>query len=83
MSGWVGSALLLIGSWGVGNKWRHAFLLGLAGELIWTWRAWDTGQVDLFVVCLAFDALYARNWWKWGHEKHDGNTAGTVPARAR
>jgi len=39
MLGWVGNGFIVAGLYGIGDKRRGAFLLTLAGELIWTLNA--------------------------------------------
>lgn len=63
--GWIGNVLIVIGLWKVGDKWRHAFLFSIAGEVLWTIKATMTGQYDLAIICAVFCVLASRNWWKW------------------
>ncbi len=65
MIGWIGSAFLLAGSFGVGNKWRPSFLLSFAGESIWCYLAWQRNEPDLLAVCLVFNVMFLINFYKW------------------
>ncbi len=63
---WFANALILIGMWSLGHKWRHAFLFSVAGESIWSSVAWTRGDIELASICLVFCVVTLRNWWKWG-----------------
>lgn len=63
--GWVGNAFIVSGSWCLGNKWRHAFLLSIVGECFWIVQALKQGQTDLAFICVVFCVLALRNWLKW------------------
>jgi hypothetical protein len=52
--------------WSLGYKWRHAFLLSIAGEAIWTVIAYQRSNYELATICLIFCLVAGRNWWKWG-----------------
>jgi len=66
--GWIGNAFIVGGLWGIGNKWRRAFLLSVVGESCWLVASWQRAQWDLFVICIVFAALAARSYAKWGQE---------------
>ena len=76
--GWVGNAFVICGCWGVGNKWRHAFLLTAIGEVVWIATALIRGQYDLAAICVVFGVLAVRNWWLWGND--DARNLGSAPS---
>ena len=63
--GWVGSALLVLGMFFLGEKSRTGFVFAGIGEALWTYKSYATEQFDLLVICVIFTLLYAFNWWKW------------------
>ncbi len=64
--GWLAALILIVSSWLMGRKWRHAFLLGVLGNVLYTWESWKIGRPDMVFVCVVFALIAARNWWKWG-----------------
>ena len=64
--GWLASVLLLAGHWQLGHKRRSAFLLTLAGDVLWCWVAVQRGTYDLLLICVASVCVQLRNWRKWG-----------------
>lgn len=64
--GWLGTVLLMIASWNIGNKRRFAHLITIVGETCWIVKAVATGQYDLAVVCVLFAVLASRSWLRWG-----------------
>lgn len=49
-----------------GRKRRAGWALGVAAELAWaTWGYFSGTLVGLLPWCVAWGAVYARNWWKW------------------
>jgi hypothetical protein len=66
--GWIGNAFVIAGCYGIGNKWRHAFLLTAVGEVVWIATAMLRGQYDLAAICVVFGVLAVRNWWLWGND---------------
>ena len=65
MMGWLGNVFICGGLWGIGNKWRPAFLLSIAGELCWMLASYQLAQWDLFFICGVFAALAARSYVRW------------------
>lgn len=66
MIGWIATAVLLYGSWLVGERRKVGFLCQLTGNAMWAYVGFTRGpQVDLIVVSLAFVALYLRNYFVW------------------
>lgn len=43
-------------------KW--AGVVGLAGQPLWLWSTWQAMQLGMFVVSLAYTAIWARAAWK-------------------
>ena len=70
---WIANILILIGLWLVGYKWRHAFLFSIAGEALYSWMSYKTGQTELCFICVVFCVLAFRNWWKWGNDESNRN----------
>jgi hypothetical protein len=70
--GWLANALCVVGVWGVGSKRRGAFLVTIAGELLWVVVALDRGMYDLAAVCLLFGVLAFRSWYQWRPTKPIG-----------
>lgn len=66
--GWIANALIVIGLWKIGDRWRHAFLFSIAGEILWSVKSLLSGQYDLAFICIVFCALAFRNWIRWGRE---------------
>jgi hypothetical protein len=66
MLGWIGNLFIVIGLWGVGNKWRPAFLFNMLGESFYIWRSYIVGDWALFAVCWIFMFMAGRAYWKWG-----------------
>lgn len=66
--GWIGNALVLVGLWQIGRKLRSAFLWTFVGETLWAWVGYQTGQVDLCLICCLFSVMAIFNWLRWGKE---------------
>lgn len=64
--GWLANAFILAGMYLIGEKNRHGFLCSIAGETIWTFRAWQSGMIDLALICGIFCCVALYNWQKWG-----------------
>jgi hypothetical protein len=65
---WFANALICVGLWTLGYKWRHSFLFSIAGELIYTVQSARAGQIELASICAVFCFLAFRNWLKWGKD---------------
>ena len=63
---WIANALIVVGLWTLGYKWRHSFLFSIAGELIYTVVSYSQNQLELCFICAVFCFLAFRNWIKWG-----------------
>lgn len=66
--GWMGSFLLVLGMFFVGEKSRTGFVIAGIGEALWIYKSYATEQWDLFVICVIFTGLYAWNFYKWGRK---------------
>lgn len=66
MIGWLGTLLLFAGVYGIGYKWRPSFWLMFCGEVLWCIKAYQTSQLDLFVLAALFGMMDVLNWRKWG-----------------
>lgn len=51
-----------------GNKKRHAWLVGLAGQLLWLIWIILSGAWGLLPMNIALWIVYGRNYIKWKHE---------------
>ena len=71
--GWVGSVLLVISIWLVGNKKRKAFIFGVLGNLFWAISGYQKDMNDLIVISLIMVVFNAVGWFKWGSENHYWN----------
>lgn len=66
MIGWIGNVFIVLGLYGIGFKWRIAFVVSVIGELFWIYVAAHRGQWDLAVMCVIFAVLAVRNFVLWG-----------------
>jgi hypothetical protein len=65
---WLGNLLIIIGLWKIGDKWRHAFLFSIAGELCYIWRSILLRDWPLAFICVVFCGMAFVNWLKWGRD---------------
>jgi len=63
--GWVGSALLAVGLYQIGNQHRRAFLFSIAGEFLWIIKSLCLGMWDLAAICAVFLAMAIRAYCVW------------------
>lgn len=63
--GWVGSLLLVLGMYFVGEKAAYGFVISGIGEFLWVAKSYRDKQWDLFAICVVFVGVYAYNFWKW------------------
>lgn len=63
---WIANAIIILGLWLIGYKWRHAFLFTAVGEALYLVWAFQNGMTELGLLCVVFCFLAIRNWWKWG-----------------
>jgi hypothetical protein len=68
MLAWIGNLLIVVGLWKIGDKWRHAFLFSIAGELAYVARSVLLEDWALAFICVVFCAMAAINWVKWGRQ---------------
>lgn len=66
MLGWIGNVFIVIGLWGIGSKWRPAFLFSVAGESFWIVHSVNQEMWDLAAICVVFLMMALRGWVKWG-----------------
>jgi hypothetical protein len=67
--GWLATAIMLYGSFLVGERNKIGFLCQIMGNAMWGVVGLTRGfQLDLVVVSLAFCILYIRNYRKWCRE---------------
>jgi nicotinamide riboside transporter PnuC len=63
---WFANAIILLGVWLLGYKYRHAFLLSIAGEVVYVFVAYHREEYEICILSAVFCVLAGRNWWKWG-----------------
>jgi hypothetical protein len=68
MLAWIGNLLIVVGLYKIGDKWRHAFLFSIAGELLYIARSVAAKDWALAFICVVFCAMAFRNWVKWGED---------------
>lgn len=66
--GWVGSGLVFLSLWMVGQKKRTGFLVGAVAELFWLLYSIHLGSVELGIMAVLFVCVYLNNYRKWGNE---------------
>jgi hypothetical protein len=66
---WTGNVFLISGLYLAGRKWRHAMLLTVAGEILYTVESYRIGRPDFVFLCVVFTILTARNWWLWSGQE--------------
>jgi hypothetical protein len=66
---WIANGLLISGLWGVSNRWRPAFLLQVAGNVLWGGVAIARGDAALATLCAVFILLCLRGFVLWGQGK--------------
>jgi hypothetical protein len=70
MLGWIGNIFLVTGLWGIGSKYRRAFLLSIVGESLWIANALSRSEPDwaLAFICVVFGIMAVRGYILWGEE---------------
>jgi hypothetical protein len=68
MLGWIGDAILFVGTWRLGSKKRDGFLWIVAGDVIWSFESVNLGSGACLASCIVFGFMAARNYWKWGRD---------------
>jgi hypothetical protein len=67
--GWLANALMLTGSYCVGEHHRIGLLMQLAGNALWAYigiyRYDGKDRRSLIAISVAFCVLYVFNFWKW------------------
>ena len=67
--GWIANVFLIVGLVLIGRKWKHAFVLTVVGEVLWTIESIRIGRPDMIFLCVVFAGLAGLNWWKWNREE--------------
>lgn len=62
---WLANAIIIVGLWLLGYKWRHAFLFTVAGEAIYVYWSCVNGVTEIAVISCLLCILAVRNWWLW------------------
>lgn len=55
--------------WGIGNKWRWIWWVGIANQFLWLYYVFDRSEYGLLPMNLAYTAVYIRNLIKWRNVK--------------
>jgi hypothetical protein len=64
--GWIATAIMLYGSFLIGEKNKTGFLCQITGNSLWAIIGIQRGmQLDLITISVAFVALYVRNYRLW------------------
>lgn len=63
------SAVALLTSWMIGNRWKFAWLLGVAQQVAWFTYAVTTDQWGFAVSAVAFGFMNARNYLRWARDE--------------
>lgn len=66
--GHIGYALLLFGSWQLGNRQRRGFLFRVVGSLLWVVIGWELAYSSIVVWSLVFAGVDLRAHRLWGGE---------------
>lgn len=61
-------ALYLASQGCLNRKWRAAFVLGVACEIIWMREAWLMGRYDLLAYCVLYCVCAGCHYWAWGRK---------------
>jgi hypothetical protein len=76
MIGWIANALMLYGSYCVGERRRYGFLMQLTGNGLWAYigvcKYNGDEKASLIAISVAFCCLYAFNFYKWGRNHEQG-----------
>lgn len=51
--------------WLMGNKWKHAPLIGLINQILWFAYIFDRKEWGLLLMTIAYTVIHFRNWIKW------------------
>jgi len=73
--GWIGSFLIIAGAWGIGHRWRRAFLLTMSGGVCWAAQGVILGRWDIIFIETVMFCVAARNFRKWGVKLGRAETA--------
>jgi hypothetical protein len=68
---WIGDAFIVAGLWGVGSKYRPAFLASLVGESLWLTAACFRRDWALGSICAVFFLMALRGYVLWGRQAED------------
>ncbi len=68
MLGWIGNVFIVAGLWGLGNKYRPAFLFSIGGESLWIANAYRRADWALTSICVVFLLMAVRGFILWGRE---------------
>lgn len=65
---WLLSGLSLITLWLMGNKSKHAPLVGVLSQVVWFYYVFDTDQLGFLPGVIAYTVIHLRNSIKWYRE---------------
>jgi hypothetical protein len=63
---WIGNGFIVAGLWGVGNRYRPAFLASLVGESFWITASYFRRDWALGSICIVFFLMALRGYILWG-----------------
>lgn len=64
--GWFANTLNVLGLLLLGYKVRQGWLLGIAAEVIWVFRAYGLGMYDLMFISGVYIVIASVNYCRWG-----------------
>ena len=62
---WALSAISMLVIWLMGNKNKYAPLVGVLGQVLWIYYAWDIEQYGLLAGTIGYLVIHLRNSCKW------------------
>ena len=68
---WILSGLSLLTLWLMGNKSKHAPLVGILSQIIWFYFVFSTNQIGFLPGVIAYTVIHVRNAVKWYRESKD------------
>lgn len=63
--GWFANSLNICGLLLLGYKVRQGWLLGIAAEVIWVFRAYGLGMYDLMFISAVYIVIASVNYARW------------------
>lgn len=66
---WVLASVGVIGLLLAGSRLKIGWAIGFGSQFLWIIYALVTHQWGFLFSAVAYDYVYARNWWKWYTEE--------------